>query len=93
MYAFPAYTDDDRVSEVMGIPWGTGATATRMPSDEFVLITFALGDKITGWAMLNDYDSMGPHIVFDDALYEQPIGRADAEFGVDDFTLVRESHQ
>jgi hypothetical protein len=88
MYAFPAYTDDDRVSEVMGIPWGTGATVTRMPSDEFVLITFALGGGITGWTMLNDYDSTGQHIFFDDALYEKPIRRANAEFRVDDFTLV-----
>jgi len=88
MYAFPAYTDDDRVSEVMGIPWGTGATVTRMPSDEFVLITFALGDEVTGWTMLNDYDSTGPHVFFEDALYEKRVGRGDVKFRVDDFTLV-----
>lgn len=88
MYAFPAYTDDDRVSEKMGIPWGTGAVA-RIPSEQFVLITFALGDEVTGWTILNDYDSTSPHVYFSNGLYENPIPRGDAAFRVDDFTLER----
>jgi hypothetical protein len=88
MYAFSAYTDDAWVSEVLGFPWGTGATL-RMPSEQFVLLIFADGERVTGWTMLNDYESTEPHIYFERGLYETPIARDNATFRLRGDTLAR----
>jgi hypothetical protein len=79
MYAFGAYTSDDRVSEVLGFTWGTGEDL-RLPNDGFLLLIFARARSVTGWVVLNDYESTGPLVEFDDAVLEVPIARDDAVF-------------
>lgn len=88
MYAFHAYTDDGRVSEVLGFPWGTGDNL-RLPSEQFVLLIFAHEERVTGWTVVNDYESRAPHIYFEDGLYAIPIARDDAKFRVRGDTLSR----
>lgn len=88
MYAFGAYTPDDRVSEVLGFPWGTGDDL-RMPSEQFVLLIFAEENRVTGWVVLNGYDEARPYVYFDDGLYETPIARKVTTFRLRGDTLSR----
>jgi hypothetical protein len=79
MYAFGAYTSDDYVSQVLGFSWGTG-DSLRLPDDAFLLLIFARERSVTGWVVLNDYQSNGPLVLFDNAILGMPIARADAVF-------------
>jgi hypothetical protein len=91
MYVFPAYTHDDDVGDVVGIPWGNGQSL-RLPSDEYQLLIFAAGDEITGWVILNDYQTTG-RASFDQELIHRRIDRESARFRVDEgvLTLAAES--
>jgi hypothetical protein len=91
MYVFPAYTHDDDVGDVVGIPWGNGQSL-RLPSDEYQLLIFAAGDEITGWVILNDYQTTG-RASFDQELIHRRIDRDSARFRVDEgvLTLAAES--
>jgi hypothetical protein len=86
MHIFPAYTPDDSVGDVVGIPWGTGQS-TRLPSDDFQLLIFAAGDEITGWVILNDYQTTR-RASFDEELIHRRIERASARFRVDEDVLI-----
>ena len=85
MYVFGAYTDDDRVSKVLGFPWGTSAQF-RLPNDEFILLIFAKEARVTGWAVLNDYQATS-RVYFHDSLFETPIARDASVFELDGDTL------
>jgi hypothetical protein len=86
MYVFPAYTHDDDVGDVVGIPWGTGQSS-RLPSDGFQLLIFAAGDEITGWVILNDYQTTR-RVSFDQDLVHRRIDRGSARFRVDEDVLT-----
>jgi hypothetical protein len=79
VYAFPAYSTDDDVSRVLGFSWGTGATF-RLPNDDFELLIFAKEQQVTGWAVMNDYESRQPVVIFDVGLLERAIPRTDSTF-------------
>lgn len=79
VYTFEAYTSDDEVSETLGFPWGSGQTF-RMPNDGFLLLIFAKEQQVTGWVVLNDYESPGPYVQFEDAPFKTPIPRDAAVF-------------
>jgi hypothetical protein len=79
MYVFGAYTSDAEVSETLGFEWGTGDTL-RLPNDGFVLLIFAKEQGVTGWAVINDYQSTGPLVQFGDSSLRTPILREQATF-------------
>lgn len=79
MYAFGAYTSDADVSRVLGFPWGTDENL-RLPSDGFVLLIFAKDRGVSGWVVVNDHQSSGPLVQFDDSLLAAPIPRDHAIF-------------
>lgn len=81
MYAFEAYTGDDEVSDTLGFPWGTGDNL-RMPNDGFLLLIFAKEREVTGWVILNDYESPGPYVEFADMPFRTAIPRDAAVFGL-----------
>jgi hypothetical protein len=85
MYAFGAYTPDDQVSKILGFPWGTGADL-RLPNDGFILLIFAKEARVTGWAVLNDYQATSA-VYFHASLLETPIARDASVFEVDGDTL------
>lgn len=82
MYQFSAYTTDEDVSRMLGFDWGTG-DALRLPNDDFVLLIFAAGRHVTGWVIINDYDSTGPVVLFGRDVAGVPIARERAVFRVE----------
>ena len=79
MYAFEAYTSDGEVSRVLGFDWGTGSVF-RLPSEQFVLLIFATERRVTGWTVLNEYESPSPDVYI--TPYGAPIPRDQAIFDV-----------